>query len=166
MDAFEDLFSIGIQCMELNVADVDQAVREFVGKTGQVSAPSWKYPTIKLHAVQVHQVIALLRNREGSKERHYLDLLELLHDRLYYALLVFLKFIRDLISLVNPDDVESNKTGVPVLDNPLYIPVASPFTEENQHNCNIGLLVRQLRTKILELDGCVKAVLVSFCCMH
>jgi DNA repair exonuclease SbcCD ATPase subunit len=64
-----------------------------------------------------------------------------------------------MINLVHPEGTATNKTGVPMLDDPFYTPVASPFTEENQHNCNIGLLVRQLRSKILDLDCGVRALL-------
>jgi len=87
---------LAIRCMELNVKEVDSAVRDFRNFVGDITSPSWKYPHLQMELVDVDKMVEIF-HADQNESRQYIDLTELLVDRLYYSYAAVAKFLRILI---------------------------------------------------------------------
>lgn len=149
---------LGIRCMELNVQEVDDAIRQFTKKSEEITSPSWKFPHVTLEKLDVNHVMNVLRSHTALKDKHlYMELMELLIDRLYYAIITSYEFVNGLeaafVNADSPPKKDSKKRSWDPLE------IAKKSVEDNTpkpfHTANIGMLVRQFCTKMLGLENIV-----------
>ena len=154
---------LGIRCMEVNVQEVDEAVRQFNKKAGDIASPSWKFPHVTLEKLDVNHVMNAFRTHSDmSDDQLYMELMELLIDRLYYAIMTSFEFVNGLeVLFVNAGlkpAIRKGSAGAKKTDwDPLEI--AKKALEDNTpkpfHTANIGMLVRQFSLKMVGLENIV-----------
>ncbi|CAL8103897.1 unnamed protein product [Orchesella dallaii] len=158
---------LGIRCMEINVQEVDEAVRQFTKNAADLtSSPSWKFPHVTLEKLDVSHVMDIFRSHKAiSDNQLYMELMELLIDRLYYAIMTSYEFVNGLeAAFLNAgfetisDNASSRKSPKSRGDwDPLEIAKKSfeDHTSKPFHTANIGMLVRQFCLKMMGLENIV-----------
>lgn len=153
---------LGIRCMEVSVQEVDDAVRQF--KASDNNSPSWKFPHVTLEKLDVTHVMNIFRGHNTlSDNQLYMELMELLIDRLYYAIMTSYEFVNGLEAAFfnagyKVERPSSKKENGKKRDwDPLEI--AKKSLEDNTpkpfHTANIGMLVRQFCLKMMGLENIV-----------
>lgn len=149
---------LGIRCMEVNVQEVDEAVRHFTQKAIDITSPSWKFPHVTLDKLDVTHVMNVFRSHQAlSDNQLYMELMELLIDRLYYAIMTSYEFVNGLESAFNlPKATKKRKSKRESWD-PLEIAKKSmdDKTPKPFHTANIGMLVRQFSLKMMSLENII-----------
>lgn len=156
---------LGIRCMEVNVQEVDDAVRQFTKMANDITSPSWKFPHVTLDKLDVTHVMNVFRGHKTlSDNQLYMELMELLIDRLYYAIMTSYEFVNGLeaaffnAGLELESSTSRKDSAIKKRDwDPLEI--AKKSLEDNTpkpfHTANIGMLVRQFCVKMMLLENIV-----------
>lgn len=156
---------LGIRCMEVNVQEVDDAVRQFTKKANDITSPSWKFPHVTLDKLDVTHVMNVFRSHKTlSDNQLYMELMELLIDRLYYAIMTSYEFVNGLEAAFFNAGIELEST-VSRKDSAMKkrdwdpLEIAKKSLEDNTpkpfHTANIGMLVRQFCVKMMLLENIV-----------